>query len=62
MPKMIALVTVMAGKGVEVAPGDGFSVKTEAEAAHLVAIGAAEYAAPAPAAPAPEGDGGGEGA
>lgn len=56
MAKLIAKVTVVTGldkqtkQPVEIGPGTAFDVKTEAEAEHLVAIGAAERAvAPAPA-------------
>jgi hypothetical protein len=62
MPEMIAKVTVVTGLHkvtklpVEVGPGTAFEVKTEAEAVHLVAIGAAERAVPAT--PAETGEGG----
>lgn len=62
MPQMIAKVTVVTGlhkvtkQPVSVAPGTPFEVKSEAEAAHLFAIDAADYAAaPEPAPATPEG-------
>lgn len=63
MIKLIAKVTVVTGldkatkQPISVGPGAPFSVKTEAEADHLVAIGAAEREAPPVEAP-PAGEGG----
>lgn len=51
MPKLIAKVTIVTGKGEDLRPGSSFSVKTEGEAEHLVAIGAAEYPEAAPPPP-----------
>ena len=64
MVELIAKVTVVTGlhkqtkQPVEVAPGAAFNVRTTAEAEHLVAIGAAEYAVAAAAEPAPSSEGG----
>lgn len=66
MVELIAKVTVVLGlhpktkQPIEVAPGAAFNVKATAEAEHLVAIGAAEYAvAAAEPAPSEGGEGGG---
>ena len=56
MPKLIAKVTIVGGKDGDVAPGASFSVKTEKEAEHLVAIDAAEYPEASAAPPATEGN------
>jgi hypothetical protein len=45
MPALVALVTVVLDGGRYAPPGEAFTVATEAEAARLVEIGAAERAA-----------------
>lgn len=61
--KMIAKVTVVTGlhrvtkEPISVGPGVAFHVRNEAEAEHLVGIGAAEYATP-PAPAEASGEGG----